>query len=316
MRALVLLPLAGLTGCSSITCGETTHLEGNVCEANDDTDTDTDTDTDADADADADGDADADADGDADADADGDTDADTDADTTDTGPCAPPDHWTGPVPEELYTNTAFDASYDAALDDLLAHIGGWGGGTFGSAFIVSGATVVAIGQDPQYTSNQWIYVGDGFGTIPVSANSVSAQLGDKVTFAVTQYQGWYGVPTLYNVGSWTVNSSGNPVPAVNLGASVATYSDHYSQLVHASGEIVEVSGLDCGTGYTCFVFDHNGVRDRIRLRQMNSFGLDVDYGGGMCGEVVAPAGIYYDSDGLHGYFIDVADDSWMRVWPK
>ena len=166
---------------------------------------------------------------------------------------------------------------------------------------------VAIGDEPRY------YVGDGYATVPVNIQS-DAEVGDKVTFAVGGYEGTYGVPLLTDVGSWTVTSSGNHVPARHLGATTVDYTDHYSELVREAGELLEASSLECGTGYTCFVFEHDGVRDRLRLPSLNDFGIDVDYDGGLCVEVIAPAGIYQDSDGVHGYFIDIADPAWMRVW--
>lgn len=73
-------------------------------------------------------------------------------------------------------------------------------------------------------------------------------------------------------------------------------------------------GRRCGSGYTCFVFEHDGVRDRLRVPSLNDFGLDVDDGGGRCAEVIAPAGIYQTSEGVQGYFIDVVESAWMRVW--
>lgn len=310
----LLLPLCVACDEKGLVCGTGTHEEDGACVADSATDSgDGGDDTDA---------LDSDTGGDTDADTGADTGSDTGADTgggtgtdTDTGPCAPPDEWTGPVPVDLFTSTPFDADYDAGLDTLLTRISGYGSGSFSEAVIVSEATVVAIAADPRYDYMQWYYVADGTATIPVQASG-AAEIGDKVTFATSKYEGWSGVPLAEEPGSWTVVSSGNPVSAPGLGAATVDYTDHYSMLLHESGELTEPSSLDCGTNYTCFVFEHDGVRDRIRVPTLNDFGLDVDYGGGLCAEVVAPAGIYQNSEGVQGYFIDIGEETWMRVWTK
>ncbi len=288
----ILLPSVLLQGCLSVDCGPGTHLEGSTCTA------------------DA-GDSAGEADADTDADADGDS--DTDTAYGETGPCAPTDTWTGPVPGELLTSTPFETAYDAGIEELLVYVHGYGAGSMDAASIVSGATVVAVGEEPRYEGYSRYYVGDGYATLPVDVQGV-AVVGDRVTFAVSGYEGLDGVPLANRVGSWTVNSASNLVPARHLGAATVDYTDHYSELVHEAGELVEPSSLDCGTGYTCFVFEHDGVRDKLRLPALNDFGLDVDYDGGLCAEVIAPSGIYQNSSGVQGYFIDVPDATWMRVW--
>ncbi len=135
-----------------------------------------------------------------------------------------------------------------------------------------------------------------------------------MTFAWNQFENYGDLPMIKDPGSWSVNSSNNPVYARHLGAATVDFA-HYSELIHEAGELTGVSSLDCGTGYTCFVFEHDGVRDRIRLATLNTFGLDVDYTGGMCAEVLAPAGQRNTSSGVTGYYIDVASAAWMHVWP-
>lgn len=305
--------VATLSLCSTVacvdkgyTCGEGTHVEDGACVADaPDADTgggssDSGTDTDSGASSDSGSDSGSDSE---------------DGATMDTGPCAPPDGWSGAVPEELLTSTAFASDYDAGMATLLTHISGYGAGSFSEAIIVSDATVVALTADSRYESTYWYYVADGYATIPVRTTG-AAEVGDKVTFAVTSYEGWNGVPLVRDPGSWSVESSGNPVAAPHLGAETVDYTGHYSELFHEAGELIEPSSLDCGTGYTCFVFEHDGVRDRIRMPALNDFGLDVDYDGGLCAELVAPAGIYQDSEGVQGYFLDVIDATWMRVWAK
>jgi hypothetical protein len=311
IRFVYIGPIAALAGCTAIECGPGTHLDGSMCVVDDDGDADTDADSDADADTDADSDTDTDTDSDTDADTDSDT--DTDVGYDETGPCAPTDTWTGDVPAALLTHTPYDASYDAGLDTVLTQASGWGAGTWGSAMIVSSGTVVAVTPDARWDYMAHYYVSDGFATVPVLVDG-DAVIGDKVTFAVGGYEGDYGVPLLNNIGAWTVGSSNNPVAARHLGAATVDYTDHYSELIHEAGELVEASSLDCGTGYTCFVFEHDGVRDRVRVPMLNTWGLDVDYGGGLCAEVLAPAGVYQTSEGVQGYFLDVREETWMRVW--
>ena len=253
-------------------------------------------------------------DGDADTDTDADTDVDTDIGYAETGPCTPTDVWTGPVPPALLTHTPFDESYDAGLDLIIAQTSGGGSGSWGSAMIVIDGTIVAVGDEPRWDYISRYHVSDGFGAVLVNVQG-DAEVGDTVTFALNGYEDGYGGALLNNIGSWTVTSSGNPVPARHLGAATVDYTDHYSQLVHEAGELLEPSSLNCGDGYTCFVFEHDGVRDRVRLPALNDFGLDVDYDGGLCAEVIAPAGQYRDGGVVQGYFIDVPDASWMRVWP-
>lgn len=48
----------------------------------------------------------------------------------------------------------------------------------------------------------------------------------------------------------------------------------------------------------------------------DGFGLDVDYTGGLCAEVIAPAGIRYDSGNILGYYLDIDQPTWMHVWAK
>lgn len=281
------------TACDPVDCGPGTHLEGSSCVVDDGSET-------------------------------GDTSGDSgvadsgedDPTLPDTGPCAPPDAWAaGPVSPSLLTHSAYEASYDAGLAGLSGRASGYGSGTWSDANIISGATVVAVGRDSRWEYISRYYVADANSTYAVNVQA-EAEIGDKVTFAVTGYEGQYGLPILDEIGSFSVSSSGNPVYALHLGAETSTFDSRVSQLTHEAGELVEASGLDCGTGYTCIVFEHDGVRDRIRVPSINSFGLDVDYDGGLCAEVLAPAGQYWNSYGLQGYFIDVAEPEWMRVWPR
>ena len=289
--------LALIWGCGTLECGEGTHEEDGACVPNVDSG-EADTDTDADSDTDS------------------DSDADTDSDTdTDVGPCGPPDEWGGQVPLDLLTDEPWSESYDANIDGLLERITGYGSGSFSDAVIVYQATVVAEAPVPGRESWSMYWVGDSHATVVVETQD-HAEIGDKVSFAVTKYEGWAGVPMAQDPGSWSVTSSDNEVPALELGAATAHYPDHLSQLHHEWGRLVEPSGVDCGSGYSCFVFEHDGVRDRVRVAQINDFGLDVDYAGGLCAEVVAPAGIYQDSRGVQGYFLDVIDPAMMRVWSE
>ena len=298
------LSLLWMSGCGSVDCGEGTHLEGSSCVADspeEETDSDTDTDTDGDSDSDT------------DADADGDTDADTDSDAdVDTGPCAPTDAWTGAVPAPLFTLSPYDAGYDANLAEVGQQIGWGGSGTMGSPMIVMEATVVAARVDPRWEYRWDYWVADGAATLVVVTEGV-AQVGDKVTFAFNKYSRYYDLPQMEEPGGWTVSSSNNPVAAPHVGAVSVDFS-HYNELKYEAGELTGVSNVDCGNEFLCLIFEHDGVRDKIRLPASNSFGLDPDYNGGLCAQVVAPAGSS-DVSGADVNFFDIADPSWMRVWP-
>ncbi len=59
--------------------------------------------------------------------------------------------------------------------------------------------------------------------------------------------------------------------------------------------------------------EHDGTEDYIRVPTSNLWGLDVDYSGGLCAEIVAPMNIYNGSTGVVE-FLDVTNADWMRVW--
>ena len=161
-----------LSACNPIDCGPGTQLEGSTCLADEATET-------------------------GDTGSAGDTAGDTADDSgggggealPDTGPCAPPDAWaTAPVPASLLTHTPYDAGYDAGLAALSSRVSAYGGGSYSEASIISGATVVAIGREPRWDYITRYYVADGNSTYPVNVQA-NAQIGDKVTFATSGYEG-------------------------------------------------------------------------------------------------------------------------------
>ncbi|MFZ5476049.1 MAG: hypothetical protein ACOZNI_04685 [Myxococcota bacterium] len=312
---MMVLQFLALAACRpTVTCGSGTHAEGDACVA-DSPDADSDADTDADADADSDADADTDADADSDADADADTDADTDTDPTYTGACAPPDAWTGGVPASLYTLTPYDESYDSGLAAMEAYLTDSGSSVFSDlSWLVYGATVAGIANDTNSTVTRvWIEDASMGLIVHDSYAQTPAEVGDQVGFSTNNLEGWYGEQRIGRVSGWTVLSSSNPVYVREQGADPVDYLDRRSQMTHAYGVIDRASSHDCGTGYLCFVFEHEGTEDLLRVPVDNDAGLDVDYGGGLCGELVAPVSRYYGSTGDIEFFDAVLAGS-VRTW--
>lgn len=227
------------------------------------------------------------------------------------GTCAPPDAWTGPVDPQLYTHQPFAATYDAGLVDALH----WCcGGTSTSAHLVVGATVVVAGNGPTY-------VADGQITLAVrpSFRTAPPVVGDIVSFGYHSVDHSSVVPSSTRLdgaqSAWFVSSSDNPVHVHDLGAATLQDDTGIARLTHAWGEIGARSNHDCGPNRACFVLEHQGVQDKVRVPNDNPFGLDPDYQGGLCAEVIAPGGRYRGFTGT-AVFLDVVHESWMRVWPK
>jgi hypothetical protein len=141
----------------------------------------------------------------------------------------------------------------------------------------------------------------------------SATIGDIVSFSVSSYEGVYGIRLIDDPSSLVVDSSDNPVSVLEVGSDNLDYLAKYSQLMHLYGEVDRPSNFDCGTYYACYVVGHDGTDDLIRLPVNNEFGLDPDYEGGLCAEVIAPVGLYTGLDG-DAVFLDVTSSTWMRTW--
>jgi hypothetical protein len=263
----------------------------------------------------ADTDTDSDADGDTDADTDADADADTDSDTDYTGPCSPPDTWTGPIDPGLYSPEPYDSSYDAGLAEIADEFptgsvsSGWS-----TSRLVYDATVVAVSDEDW----EWVprfFIADGNVTLQVkeSAASIRAEVGDRIGFAATGVGADHDEPYIEYTEGWTVLSSGNPVYVMELGTGDISFEAHHNQVTHLFGEISRLSSHDCDSGFSCYIVDHDGTENLIRVRQDNEWGLDVDYSGDLCAEVIAPVNVYTGDTGT-ATFLDVRDADWMRTW--
>ncbi len=296
--AAAAVAIAGLCeGCT--TCGSGTEQKGGVCVVTAAADTDLSGVHDTDVVVDTDGVLDTDL---------GDTDLpDTEAPF---GPCAPPDPWTGDVPEALFTLAPYPTSYDAYLFRIASrtsassHVG----------LLVLDATVVARIRIPN-TSNPtwWTYLSDGLATMPMRTQE-RAQIGDKVSLSVTDLTSAAGLQQVEGVGNWYVTSHQNPVSVRAVRGAGVRYLDAYSQLSQLYGEITEPSTLDCGEGFLCFRVEHDARADLIRVPVVNTFGLDADYAGGLCAEVIAPVGTRQQASGDVD-FLDVVSPTSMRTWP-
>ncbi len=113
---------------------------------------------------------------------------------------------------------------------------------------------------------------------------------------------------------WTILSNANPVYVAELGSANVDYYAARNQMVHVYGEITARSSHDCEIwALDCYVLEHDGTEDYIRVPTDNPWGLDIDYKGGLCAEVVVPENIYTGSTGTVE-FLDVTNLDWMRVW--
>lgn len=303
------------------TCGPGTVDKDGVCVAADDT-ADSGSEDSGGADGDSAEDSDEDSgddsgdDSGADSGSDSGTDTGSDSGTDsggDTSPCAPPDAWTGDIDPALYTTTAYDASYDVGLTEMIPYFpDGSGSSSYSDiSFLVYGATVVAYSPEDNH-----IFVADAYATFPVivsGSGPSSATVGDKVGFASDWLESTAGEHHILYVDGWTVLSSDNPVYVRELGAENVDYDTTWGQMTHVYGEITAVSAWNCGTSRKCYILNHDGTDDLVRVPSANDYGLDPDYDGGLCAEIVAPVSVYESSDG-DANFLDVLQAGWMRVW--
>jgi hypothetical protein len=241
-----------------------------------------------------------------------------------TGPCVPPDRWTGPVPPSLYVPGHYDPAYDSELDTVIPGLfTSWGStGRIFTSKLVLGATIVAITpvDADSYFSIVWLADGRGAAPIRVAQDTYKAwrdlRHGDRVSVGIDSYETPGGLATLQDfVTLWHLDSHDNPVAVHQLGATNVRYDQVHSQLTQVYGELTAVSNHDCDDDHLCFRLAHDGTEDFVRVNTLNTFGLDLDYAGGRCAEVIAPAGVFASATGTV-MFLDVAVDDWMRVWPK
>lgn len=286
---------------TALPCGEGTHPEDGLCVADEAGDADTDTDSDADTDSDT--------------DADSDTDSDAD---TDTGPCAPPDDWTGTIEPSMYTEVPYDSSYDAGLATIAPLLPESGSHALSSGYLVSSATVVAFGNYDGTLSSGKIFLADANYTLQIIQDAAGPRdviVGDKVSFATQWFSGYSGERMMEHATGWTVHSSGNPVYVLPLGAQNLDFESRFNQMVRMHGEISRQSNFDCGPSQVCFIVSHDGTEDLVRVPIDNTYGLDPDYDGGLCAEVIGPTNMYNGDNG-EAVFIDVLQSGWMRVWER
>lgn len=272
-----MLLLAMWFGCGGATCGEGTHLEDGTCVADEGEDTD-----------------------------------DTDVGGY-TGPCAPPDAFTGGVDAALYTTTPYDAGYDAGVADLIEALPD-GEGSQSASLLVQNATVVAVGSWDESKAHR-IYLSDGQGTVALLEDSNGprgVQVGQKASFAATFVSSYSGERYAEHASGWTADGGGHPVAVHEVAGALPMAGNTFS---HAYGPLDRVSAADCGAGLTCYVLVVDGAEVLVRLPSNNTYGLTVDYTGGQCAELVAPVVQHAGATGTSA-FLDVEMAAWMRVWPE
>lgn len=247
-----------------------------------------------------------------------DTGSDTATDTagdTDKGPCAPPDSWTGPVDAALYTTSPYDASYDAGLAAMVPYMPESSSTSFTDlSWLVYGATVTAVSVETASCVAS-VYIADALWTVVArdEYTCTTATVGDTVGFGTNNLGGHYGERRVPRLSGWTILSSANPVYVRELGSGSLDYLLAFSQLTHTWGELTGTSSYDCGTDRECYILDHNGEENLVRVPVDDAFGLGPDYAGGLCVEIVAPVSIHMGADG-DATFLDVREADWMRVW--
>ena len=132
--------------------------------------------------------------------------------------------------------------------------------------------------------------------------------GSRVVLAVNGWSADSGM-AVFRISDQIVTGLDQPVYVREAGPMALQFADGRAQLTHAYGALTAVSALDCGPGRLCFDLDRNGVTDRVRVSNANSWGLNVDYTGGLCAEIVAPIALSGTASVL-----DARDQAWMRVW--
>ena len=228
-----------------------------------------------------------------------------------TGPCAPPDEWTGPVDPALFALTQYAPTYDALLWDMASHIGLSGSGSSSTSVLALGATVTLEGTS-QYANHERIYVQDGLWAWAADVSTDDLNPGDNLSFGVSSYSS--GVVDIWSANA-VLHTTDNPVAVYDLTAENVDHDVHGARLTHMYGEITQVSGHDCAPGGNiCFVVAHDGTTDLIKVKVTNNWGLDVDYAGGLCAEIVAPVRTETGDTGRMD-FLDVREPTWMRTWP-
>jgi hypothetical protein len=250
----------------------------------------------------------------------GDTGGDTDdsGETgTDGGPCAPPDAWTGGVPEGLYTEIPYGGDYDAGLAEIAKHLPSGGSSSDAGGYLVYDATVIAAGDYGGTASAEKTFLADGHFTLELLEDAYGpkdVRVGDRVGFATQWLSAYHGERMMEHATGWQVLSSGNPVAVHELGAEALDYLATFNRLTHVSGLLTRPSSYDCGEGYRCVILDHDGIDVLVRVSQEDDHGLGADYDGGLCGEAVAPVNLYSGEDG-EATFLEIAEPDWLRTWP-
>lgn len=255
---------------------------------------------------DADTDTDSDADSDADADSDTDADTDTDPDTnTQAGSCPDPVDlatWYGTLDPALVTTTnyGFSAGLQAVNDASPAY----GEPTATVDLMVNGAVVTAIGYHPAGTDPSSVWLQDQDGAVRTFMTDMpNAQVGDKVSFHVTEITSYFGETEITAIDGFMIDSSGTPVYVRDGNGTDLTYAADGREMLRVWGEIITDTG-ECGNNVNCYMLDYGGTSD-IMFRVGAPLGLLP----GDCVKITAPLG-YYEPDAR----FDLSDWDWLAVY--
>jgi hypothetical protein len=285
-----------------------------------DTDTDTDSDTDADSDADTDADSDTDTDADSDTDADADTDTDTDADSdtdadadadsdtdTDTGPIACGVPAAGPWsthPAFGQATTSSPYTQDAGLDDVWAALPVTG--AVAVNLPVTGAIVVA----KSFHADPNVWVADRSGGVFLYGLDIpglgALQLGDSVSFTVTEVENYFGKLEVTAIAATpVVGATGNALYVHDASSGALDYGDpdQRGQLAEFWGTVTGPTGEACGTTSTCWAITDGAVTQTVQLP--NTYNIT----NGDCVHLIAPVDWVWSAARLSS-----DDFDWLRYY--
>ncbi len=173
---------------------------------------------------------------------------------------------------------------------------------------INGAIVVStlFGE----VGNQAFYIQDQNRAVEVDLGSAVSsgtpiKVGDKVSFTVTGVAVQNGLPQVYEISDFSKDSSGNPVPILDIESPDDASGEDVHKLVRVGGELTNAEG--CGGDYKCFdMVDGDG---NVLVEYRAEVTGDQGPSEGWCSTYVGPLGQF------PGPVAD-ADDPTLQVQPN
>lgn len=231
--------------------------------------------------------------GDADTDADSDTDTDTDADGDADADCDI--SGATPIYDDLYGagNTVLGANpyADGGLGAVLAAAPEQGEDAEGE-WIVTAATVVAVGYAPEGSNpdNIWLADSNGVARTYRTDPGVVLKAGDVVSLKVTKLTQYFDTLEITGISDVVVTGT-DKIWMLDGNATTVNYAEHEQNVVYAWGEITSEDG-ECGGSASCYTFEYGSNTNNLRI--LSSKGLIT----GDCVQVAVPVG-YFDGEQLN-----------------